>query len=142
MSIKFTLSDPKCYPVRATEHSGGIDLKSAKPTTVLEPGQKSSFGTGVSIEIPIGYVGLVIPRSGLGTKWDVRLANTVGVIDADYRGEIICWLTNKGDKQLKIDKYDRIAQLIIVPCLIEDFILCENLSTTERGTNGFGSTGK
>lgn len=100
-----------------------------------------TFRTGLSFEIPPGHAILVYSRSGHGFKHDVRLANCVGVIDSDYRGELIVKLTNDGDETFIVRKGDRIAQAMIVPVPAVEFVESDSLEDTERGEGGFGSTG-
>lgn len=133
--------DDNVFPQRQYRTDAGLDLKSAEDIT-LEPGESAPVGCGIIIEIPPGYVGLVFPRSGLSTKKGLVLKNTIGVIDADYRGEVICYMTNTGSFKYSINKYERIAQLVVIPCLT-GFPLrvgLEDLTDTERGDGGFGST--
>ena len=134
--------DDKCLPERQHMTDAGIDLRASKEVT-LGPGEAEPIPVGIKVEIPPGYVGLVFPRSGLATKKRLSLTNTVGVIDADYRGEIICHMVNNGALPYRVAKYDRIAQLVVIPCLIGDFIetSVEELSRTDRGEGGFGHTG-
>ena len=111
--------------------------------TTIEKGQQVQIDTGVIAEIPEGYVGLLIPRSSLGAK-GLRLVNTIGVIDSDYRGEIMAIVENTSDVPFTIDRGERFVQLVVVPCpymKVEEVEL-GNLSETERGDGGFGSTGK
>jgi len=131
-----------CYPERAHFTDAGIDLK-ASEAKVLDVGEVYPMSVGIKVEIPAGYVGMIFPRSGLGSKKGVVLANTVGIIDSDYRGEIICSLKNAGSFEYRIEQYERIAQLVIVPCMIGDFFVVEEneLSDTSRGEGGFGHTG-
>jgi dUTP pyrophosphatase len=98
--------------------------------------------TGVAMEIPEGYAGLIYARSGLATKKGLAPANKVGVIDADYRGEIMVPLHNHSQKPAEVENGERIAQLVITPFLTADFIETETLEETERGEGGFGSTGR
>lgn len=100
-----------------------------------------TFGTGLSFEIPQGHVMLVFSRSGHGFKHDVRLANCVGVIDSDYRGEVCVRLSADTHRELTIAHGDRIAQAMIIPVEQVQFELADELSDTERGAGGFGSTG-
>ena len=100
------------------------------------------FPTGVAMEIPQGYVGLVYARSGIACKRGLAPANKVGVIDSDYRGEILVALHNDGSLPRSIEPGERIAQLVIVPCLAAAFAEANELSDTERGAGGFGSTGR
>lgn len=98
-------------------------------------------GTGLSFEVPIGHVMLIFSRSGHGFKHGVRLSNCVGVIDSDYRGEVKVKLTADEDDTLIVNRGDRVAQAMIVPVERATFIVSDELSETERGTGGFGSTG-
>jgi dUTP pyrophosphatase len=131
------IQDPNLVPVRAYAHDAGLDLKSATKATI-DPGAIVSFKTGIFAQIPEGYVGLLFPRSS--TK--VRLANTVGVIDSSYRGEIIVKLENASDKPVTIGQYDRICQLVIVPIICPTPLYVDELDPSPRGEGGFGSTGK
>lgn len=134
--------DEGCLPKRAHVGDAGVDLLAAQEVTI-EPGEALPVPMGIRVEIPLGFVGLIFPRSGLSTKKRISLTNTVGVIDSGYRGEIICHMTNNGSFKYTIDKYDRIAQLVVIPCLIGDFIELEevDMSSTSRGIGGFGHTG-
>lgn len=134
--------DDKCLPERAHPTDAGVDLR-AREEIELGIGEAAPIPVGIKVEIPPGFVGLIFPRSGLATKKRVTLTNTVGVIDAGYRGEIMCHMVNNGSFKYKINKYDRIAQLVVVPCLIGDFIETDEseLSNTQRGEGGFGHTG-
>jgi len=138
------LDDVLCNPERAFPSSAGADLKSVQEIVVY-PGENKTISTGISVKIPYGHVGLVFSRSGMG-KVGVTLANSVGVIDAEYRGLIKLMVVNHGDAPFHIKKYDRIGQLVIVPIISPDFISYEGTeeawNDTERGTGGFGSTGK
>lgn len=115
--------------IRATE-DGWVDCR-----------EGSIFGTGLKPEVPEGFVMLVYSRSGHGFKNDVRLANCVGVIDSDYRGEIKVKLTNDGREPYFVKAGDRIAQIMVVPAPQATFEIQENLTSTERGEKGYGSTG-
>lgn len=128
-------------PKRGTDGSAGYDLFSCDATVIL-PGKSCMISTGIAMEIPSGYVGLVFARSGLATKQGLRPANCVGVIDSDYRGEIMVCLYNDSSNAKEVNFYDRIAQLVIVPYIYPNLELVETLSDTERGDGGFGSTGK
>lgn len=125
---------------RATSGSAGFDLYSMD-TVVLTPGCKPrKVNTGVRVQIPEGYVGLVFIRSSVGTKRQVTLANNVGVIDSDYRGPIIVALTNSGKENTVIQAGERVAQLVVVP-FMKDAEDVDQLDKTERGDGGFGFTG-
>lgn len=101
----------------------------------------STFRTGLSVEIPAGHAMLIYSRSGHGFRSDTRLANAVGVLDSDYRGEVLVRLFNDGAEPFIVHKGDRIAQAMLVPIPRVEFEVVEELTTTERGTGGFGSTG-
>ena len=122
--------------------AAGADLYAIldEPLT-LAAGQTVLVHTGLAMEIPAGFVGLVCARSGLATKRGLAPANKVGVIDADYRGEIMVALHNHGTEAQTIDHGERVAQMMIVPYLTADYVEVEELSDTVRGEGGFGSTG-
>ena len=98
--------------------------------------------TGLSMEIPEGYAGLIYARSGIANKRGLAPSNKVGVVDSDYRGEIMVALHNHSSEPQTIDNGERIAQLVIAPYVVADFVLSDELDDTERGEGGFGSTGK
>lgn len=132
-------------PVRANPTDAGLDLKS-RITTSLSCTERTLVPTGVYVKIPVGYVGLLIPRSSL-SKNGVMLANSVGVIDSDYRGEIMAALISHNDDEPMINEGDRIVQLLIVPIALPAPIVAHATvedwaKTTSRGAGGFGSTGK
>lgn len=141
MRLRVLLDDPDCMPYKKHKSDAGWDLRSNNEDFVLEKFDRAKIHTGVRLQIPPKHAGIVVPRSGLGTKMRVTLSNDVGVIDSDYRGEVIVNLVNDGNKDLEIKKYDRIAQLLIIPVLIADLEATDRLSRTDRGDNGFGSTG-
>lgn len=127
-----------CELYANTKYNGdaGFDLYIQEDLN-LSAGQSKVVGTGVKVEIPLGYVGLVFPRSSTG-KQGFALANTAGVIDASYRGEVL--LAVRPTANIHFSAGAKVAQLVVVPCLTS-FIQCDELSDTERGENGFGSTG-
>ena len=130
-------------PTFGTEFSAGADLYCAEEHEIsVCSGQKCSIGTGISMEIPEGYVGLVFARSGLACKNGLRLCNSVGVIDADYRGEIKVVLHNDSEYVREIKPGERVAQMIIMPYPKVSFIEVEELSDTVRGESGFVGTGR
>ena len=139
------LSENAVVPTYGTDFAAGADLYACMEEPVsIGCGETKMIGTGIAMEIPTGYVGLVFARSGLACKKGLAPANKVGVIDSDYRGEIKVALHNhngSGDA-LTVDNGERIAQISIVPYLKADFEVVENLEDTERGEGGFGSTGK
>lgn len=135
--------DPRAkLPAYGSADAAGADLYvlSDGPVTVA-PGETALFHTGLAVAIPQGYVGLVCARSGLATKKGLAPANKVGVIDADYRGELMVSLHNHGGEPQVVEDGDRVAQLMIVPYLTAQFIPAEELDGTGRGAGGFGSTG-
>lgn len=135
--MKFRKLHPDAkLPIRQTEGAAGYDLHTIDDGAVSD---LSVFRTGVAVEIPPGHVGLIMDRSGLAVK--AGITHVAGVIDADYRGELNVALTCvKGMAQVNVG--DRIAQLVVVPCLMEDSEWVEELSESGRGANGFGSTGR
>lgn len=142
MKIKFKklTSDATC-PTYGTEFSAGADLYSANEDVTIASGETSLIHTGIAVEIPSGYVGLIFARSGLATKKGLAPANKVGVIDADYRGEIMVALYNQSKEERVVQKGERIAQMAIVPFLKAEYEEANELSDTVRGEGGFGSTG-
>ena len=135
--------DHAIIPTYGTEYSAGADLYALLDSTVeIAPHETVFLHTGISVEIPEGYCGLIFARSGLASKKDLAPANKVGVIDADYRGEIMVALHNHGNNTRTVENGERIAQLAIVPFLKAEFEQSDELSDTTRGAGGFGSTGK
>lgn len=130
-------------PCTATAGSAGADLFACTdiPVTV-GAGERALIPTGIAVEIPLGFGGFVFPRSSLAAKQGVSLANCVGVIDSDYRGEISVPVINHGDKEYTINPGDRIAQMVIMPVESAEYETSEELSETARGEGGFGSTGR
>jgi dUTP pyrophosphatase len=128
-------------PTRATPGSAGLDLY-ADTECLLVSDHTNMVGTGIAVEIPLGYVGLLFLRSSMGSN-GVKLTNAVGVIDSDYRGEIKLCLTYAHEMDVyHIQRGDRIAQLVVMPVASFDLTEVDALSSTDRGTGGFGSTGK
>lgn len=142
MKIKVKkLHEDALLPVRAKEDDAGADLFFfGEKSILLNPGEIHLFNTGITIEIPKGYVGLLHPRSGLGTK-GLTLPNSPGTIDAGYRGEVKVALINLSKISYRINPNDRIAQLLIQKVELVQFDEVEELSESIRGNNGFGSTG-
>ena len=135
--------DPRAkLPAYGSADAAGADLYALTdgPVTIA-PGQTELIHTGLSLAIPQGYVGLVYARSGLATRQGLAPANKVGVIDADYRGELMVSLYNHSGETRTVECGDRIAQLVIAPYLTARFQEAEELDDTERGKGGFGSTG-
>ncbi len=128
-------------PNRAHPTDAGLDLYARFPVR-LEPGEHATVDTGVAVAIPDGHAGLVLPRSGLARRYGVGLANAPGLIDAGYRGEIRVVLINHGRERCSIARGDRIAQLVIVPIVLPVPRIVDRLDETERGADGFGSSGR
>ena len=131
-------------PTSGSKYAAGYDLYACpeEDKVVIAPHTTAKIGTGLSVAIPEGYFGAVFARSGLATKQGLRPANCVGVCDSDYRGEYIVALHNDTDAEQIVNKGDRIAQLVVMPYLAVEFEEKDELSETERGAGGFGSTGK
>ena len=144
MKINFKkLNENAIVPTYGTEYSAGADLYNLPVENVtVEPHKTVLIHTGIAMEIPEGYCGLIFARSGLATKRGLASANKVGVIDADYRGEIMVALHNHSDASVTVEGGERVAQLAIVPFLKAEFAEVSELSDTVRGEGGFGSTGK
>ena len=137
------LDERAIIPTYGSEFSAGADLYALIDAPIsFNPGETILIHTGIAMEIPNGYAGLIYARSGLASKKGLAPANKVGVVDADYRGEIMVALHNHGTKTAQIENGERIAQLVITPFLTADFVLSEELDDTARGEGGFGSTGK
>lgn len=129
-------------PTYGSEYAAGADLYACiEETVTFNPGETKLIPTGLAMEIPVGYAGLIYARSGLASKKGLAPANKVGVVDADYRGEIMVALHNHSNVSVSIDPGERIAQLVITPYLTAHFDETKELSDTIRGTGGFGSTG-
>lgn len=130
-------------PTYGTEFSAGADLYACLEEAVtIEPGQTKKIPTGLAMELPNGTAGLIYARSSLGTKRGLAPANKVGVVDSDYRGEFMIFLHNHGSEPQTITHGDRIAQLLVTPVFTPGFVEAQELSDTDRGAGGFGSTGK
>ena len=141
MQIKLKKLDPRAIvPTRGTAASAGSDLYALDAMTV-PVGATVIVHTGVAVAIPEGYAGLIYARSGLATKRNLAPANKVGVIDSDYRGEIMVALHNHSDKEQVVAEGERIAQIVFAPYMAAQFTVVDELSDTVRGVGGFGSTG-
>ena len=145
LNVKIKLSRGMTAPEYATAGSAAVDLRAAlDEDTVLTiaPGARSLIPTGLSISPEsTDVVAVIAGRSGLGVKKGVSLANGIGVIDSDYRGEIQVCLINRGDEPFEVRRGDRIAQMMFLPVLSAAFLPVDSLDETDRGTGGFGSTG-
>ena len=137
------LNEKAILPTYGSAEAAGADLYACldAPVTV-QPGETAWIPTGIALEVPKGCAGLVYARSGLGVKRGLAPANKVGVIDSDYRGQIHVVLLNHGKTEQTIQHGERIAQFLITPVLIPAYEEAEELSDTDRGAGGFGSTGK
>lgn len=130
-------------PSCATRHSAGYDLCACIDAPLLVPARgRVLVPTGIAVEIERGFAGFVFGRSGLGIKHGLVPSNAVGVIDSDYRGEIIVGISNNSDADYLIQPFERIAQLVIQPVCSPEIVECDELSETLRGANGLGSSGK
>ena len=143
MRLEFKRLDPT-VPLPGCAHPGdaGLDLRS-NVDVVVDPGDRAMVPTGVAVAIPEGYAGLVLPRSGLAGRHGLTLANSPGLIDSGYRGELSCAVVNiDRDEPVKIARGDRIAQLVIVPVAVVEPAWADELPPSARGEGGFGSTGR
>ena len=137
------LREGAILPTFGSAQAAGADLYACLERDVtIAPGETAFIPTGLAMELPRGYAGLIYARSGLACKRGLAPANKVGVVDSDYRGEFIVALHNHGSQPQTIAHGERIAQLVVTPVLIPEYIEVETLSETDRGAGGFGSTGK
>lgn len=136
------LNDKAVLPTYGSEYAAGADLYACMDETVtINPGETVMIHTGLAMEIPAGYAGLIYPRSGLASKRGLAPANKVGVVDPDYRGEFMVALHNHSLTAQTVEPNERIAQLVITPFITAKFSEATELSDTVRGEGGFGSTG-
>lgn len=136
------LSETAVLPCRGSSQAAGYDLYAdIKEPLVIQPKETRKVDTGLAVALPEGYFGGVFARSGLSTKKGLRPANCVGVIDSDYRGSVMVPIHNDSEAARVIEPGERIAQLILLPYLTAEFCEVAELDMTERGENGFGSTG-
>ncbi|WP_213775657.1 dUTP diphosphatase [Bradyrhizobium sp. dw_78] len=132
-------------PAYQTAHAAGLDLLAAVPEdapVILAPGKYALVPTGLAIALPPDHEAQIRPRSGLAAKHGVTVLNSPGTIDADYRGEICVLLVNLGDRPFPVRRGERIAQMIIAPVARAELVPAASLSATDRGSGGFGSTGR
>jgi dUTP pyrophosphatase len=129
-------------PARQTAHAAGYDVASCEPDVILAPGERRAVGTGLMFELPEGYEMQVRPRSGLALKFGITLPNAPGTIDADYRGELKVILQNGGTEPFTIRRGERIAQLVFARQEVAQLVESDGVGATERGSGGFGSTGR
>ena len=136
------LNDKAILPTYGSEYAAGADLYACVEEEIsIKPHETVLIPTGLAIELPLGYAGLIYARSGLATKKGLAPANKVGVVDCDYRGEVKVALHNHSEVAQTVASGERIAQLVITPYLTAEFVEREELSETVRGGGGFGSTG-
>lgn len=144
-NVKFTKLNPNAKtPTRGSSYAAGYDLYACMQfdSWDIHPGETFKVGTGIAIQPPAGYFGAIFARSGLATKQGLRPSNCVGVCDEDYTGEYIVAVHNDSNKVQTIHNCDRIAQLVFLPYLDVEFDEVDFLDDTDRGSGGFGSTGK
>ena len=143
MKIKIVNQSKHALPEYATPASAGVDLRANLETSIeLKAGETTIVPTGLFMEIPVGYEAQVRPRSGLAFKYGITVLNSPGTIDADYRGEVKVLLVNLSKEDFIIEDGERIAQMVIARHEQAEWQMVEELTTTERGSGGFGSTGK
>lgn len=140
--IKFINENAK-VPTYGSNEAAGADLYACIPESVtILPGESAWIPTGIAMELPVGYVGLIFARSSMGVKRGLAPANKVGVIDSDYRGEIRVVLYNHSKEPQTVEPNERIAQIAVMPVITPGFEEVEELTDTQRADGGFGSTGK
>ena len=136
------LSAGAALPTRAHDGDAGLDLYAAEDAT-LGPGERTSVGTGIAVEIPPGHAGLVLPRSGLAARHGIALVNAPGLIDSGYRGELRVLLLNTDrHESFEVRRGERIAQLLVTPFAPAEPVFAAELAASERGAGGFGSSGR
>ena len=137
------LREGAILPTYGSPEAAGADLYACLESEItVDPGKTAFIPTGIAMEVPKGCAGLIYARSGMACKRDLAPANKVGVIDSDYRGEVIVALYNHGSEARTVSHGERIAQMVITPVLTPAYELAETLEDTDRGAGGFGSTGK
>ena len=137
------LRDNAQMPTYGSEYAAGADMYAAIDEAVtIQPNETKFIPTGLAFEIPEGYAGFIYARSGLACKKGLAPANKVGVVDADYRGEVMVALHNHGKEAQTVEAGERIAQMIIAPFVAVNYIFSDELDDTVRGAGGFGSTGR
>lgn len=143
MKVKIINKSGHSLPKYATSQSAGVDLKSALPGMItIKPGERVTVPTGIFLELPVGYEAQIRPRSGLAAKHGITVLNSPGTIDADYRGEIGVIIINHSNEPFNLVSGERICQMVITNYVQVEWDEVEELSDTERGTGGFGHTGK
>lgn len=142
MELKVKLEGGAKLPAHAKRGDAGLDLANVGPTFHIDPHETVMVHTGVSVEIPEGCYGAVVPRSGIASKRNLAPVNSPGTIDSHYRGEILVPLHNFGEKGQVVQRGERIVQLIVLPFMTCECVQVDELSVTERGAGGFGSSGR
>ncbi len=143
MKIKIVNKSKHQLPSYSTRSSAGMDIKAdIENEVIIKPGQRVLINTGLYVEVPVGYEAQIRPRSGLAIKHGVTVLNSPGTIDADYRGEVCIILINLSQEDFVVNDGDRICQMVIAKHEIAEWIDVESLKETDRGTGGFGHTGK
>lgn len=137
------MRDNAILPTRGSEKAAGVDLYACLDGSItLTPGATAMIPTGIACDFPEGYFGAMVVRSSVGAKKQLVLANQLGVLDEDYKGEILMAFTNTGTQNQTIEPGERLAQMILLPYVTYNIVETDTLSETERGSGGFGSTGK
>ncbi len=137
------LDERAVIPTYGSDYSAGADIYAfCENNIIINPGETALIRTGFAIEIPVGYGGFIFARSGVASKKGLAPANKVGVIDSDYRGEVVVALHNHSNDSKVVEPGDRIAQLVIMPFYKAEFVESDSLNDTIRGDGGFGSTGE
>lgn len=137
------LRENAIIPTYGSEFAAGADLYACLDESVtIDVGETKLIPTGIALSIPVGFAGLIYARSGLASKRGLAPANKVGVVDSDYRGEVMVALHNHGKQAQTVEAGERVAQMVIAPYIAANFILSDELDDTVRGEGGFGSTGR
>ena len=142
-TVKFIKLNPNAIiPTYGTEYAAGADLYTLSDEAItINPGETVMIHTGIAMQIPDGTAAFIFARSGIATKRGLAPANKVGVIDSDYRGEVMVPIHNHSSQVQQIESGERVAQMVIMPYVKANFVECDNLDETSRDTKGFGSTG-
>lgn len=142
MEIRVKLTDGARLPGHAKAGDAGLDLENVGPTFHIDPHETVMVHTGVWMEIPEGYNGEVRPRSGIASKRNLAPINSPGTVDSNYRGEVMVPLHNFGERGQDVEHGERVAQIVVAPCATCECVEVEELPDTDRGSGGFGSTGR
>ena len=142
MKIPLLLLDTaSSVPHHSHPGDGGVDLQ-ARESATIDPGDRFAMPTGVAVAVPEGFAGLVTPRSGLAARHGITVLNTPGLVDSGYRGEIKVILANLSNEPYRVERGDRIAQLVVVAVAVQEYEVVDVLPDSVRGEGGFGSTGR